>query len=78
MSQVLNENEVYYVFDEQEEVSYNFDATQVVPSLYVKFPQHEQDNEETNLAVLASQSKAFDFLNDPAEDIYNLNDGKPV
>lgn len=25
-----------------------------------------------------SNNEAFDFLNDPAEDIYSLNDGKPL
>ena len=65
---------------------YNFAATAVVPSLYIP-PQNwrqsipasqKQKSDELDLASLAERSKAFDFLNDPAEDIYDLNDGMPV
>ena len=32
----------------------------------------------SDLARIAKASKAHDWLRDPAEDIYNLNDGKPA
>jgi hypothetical protein len=58
---------------------YNSAATEVVPSLYVMIPaSQEQKSDDLDLASLAEQSKAFDFLNDPAENIYDLNDGKSV
>ena len=30
------------------------------------------------LTILAGQSRSFDFLADPREDIYSLEDGEPV
>lgn len=37
-----------------------------------------EDPEDEELSAAASGGGAFDFLNDPAEDIYTLSDGKPV
>ncbi|MFH0765745.1 MAG: hypothetical protein V2A61_04925 [Calditrichota bacterium] len=37
---------------------------------------HERDEEQEWLKALAS-NPAFNFLNDPREDIYTLEDGKP-
>lgn len=39
----------------------------------------EDDNEwdEAEWLKAAARNPAFDFLNDPAEDIYSLSDGKP-
>jgi len=38
----------------------------------------EEDFKENEWLKAASKNEAFDFLNDEAEDIYTLNDGKPV
>ena len=39
----------------------------------------EEDDEwdEAQWLQAAARNPAFDFLNDPAEDIYSLSDGKP-
>ena len=37
---------------------------------------NEQDDEKLWMDSI-SKNPAFDFLNDPAEDIYTLNDGEP-
>lgn len=38
----------------------------------------EEDFNESEWLKAASKNDAFDFLNDEAEDIYTLEDGKPV
>ena len=43
----------------------------------VLFPEAEDLNESEWLQA-ASKNKAFDFLNDPDEDIYSLVDGKSL
>jgi hypothetical protein len=43
----------------------------------VLFPESEDFNESEWLQA-ASKNEAFDFLNDPEEDIYSLTDGKPL
>ena len=43
----------------------------------VLFPESEDLNESEWLQA-ASKNEAFDFLNDPDEDIYSLSDGKPL
>jgi hypothetical protein len=43
----------------------------------VLFPEDE-DVSEKEWMKAASNNEAFDFLNDPEEDIYSLADGKPV
>ena len=51
-----------------------------VPTLVrviVLFPESEDLNESEWLQA-ASKNEAFDFLNDPDEDIYSLRDGKPL
>jgi hypothetical protein len=42
----------------------------------VLFPESE-DVHENEWMQAASKNEAFDFLNDPDENIYSLNDGKP-
>lgn len=37
-----------------------------------------EEIEEAEWLRAASQNSAFDFLNDSAEDIYTLEDGKPL
>ncbi len=43
----------------------------------VLFPESEDLN-ESEWMQSASKNEAFDFLNDPKEDIYSLTDGKPL
>ena len=43
----------------------------------VLFPESEDLN-ESDWSQAASKNEAFDFLNDPDEDIYSLTDGKPL
>ena len=43
----------------------------------VLFPESEDLNESEWLEA-ASKNEAFDFLNSPEEDIYSLEDGKPL
>ncbi|MDQ6786912.1 MAG: hypothetical protein M3033_08905 [Acidobacteriota bacterium] len=38
----------------------------------------EEDYNESEWLRAASKNDAFDFLNDEAEDIYTLEDGKPL
>ncbi len=45
--------------------------------IIVLFPESE-DFGENEWQQAASKNKAFDFLNDPDEDIYTLADGKPT
>jgi phosphopantothenoylcysteine synthetase/decarboxylase len=44
----------------------------------VLFDGDTTDFGEKEWMKAASKNEAFDFLNDEAEDIYNLEDGKPV
>ena len=39
---------------------------------------HSHAPSAEELSALAQKSGAFDFLNDPAEDIYTIKDGKPA
>lgn len=43
----------------------------------VLFPETEELSENEWLQA-ASKNEAFDFLNEPEEDIYSLADGKPL
>lgn len=43
----------------------------------VLFPESE-DLSETEWLQAAAKNDAFDFLNEPDEDIYTLADGKPI
>ena len=38
----------------------------------------DDDDEEKTWLKSISNNPEFDFLNDPEEDIYSLNDGKPL
>ncbi|MBC6409661.1 MAG: hypothetical protein GDA42_04270 [Ekhidna sp.] len=42
------------------------------------FDPEETDNEDSLYLKSISNNPAFDFLNDPAEDIYSLTDGTPI
>ncbi len=59
--------------------------TSVVPSKYI-FTQpgdwvvvtNESEASDEEILHFTLKSKSFEFLNDPAEDIYRLDDGEPV
>ena len=63
-----------------------FDFNQVcVPSLYVVLPQagwkvtiDEEEATDGEMLRCLEKSEHFDFLNNPEENIYGLDDGKPV
>ena len=40
--------------------------------------EEKTDDEESLYLKSISNNPAFDFLNDPAEDIYSLTDGMPI
>ena len=44
----------------------------------VFFDEEKADSEENLYLKFISGNPAFDFLNDPAEDIYSLTDGTPI
>ena len=44
----------------------------------IMYAENEETNEEQLWMRAISNNPAFDFLNDPEEDIYSLNDGKPL
>jgi hypothetical protein len=54
------------------------DKTETIASSHVYVPLVPPDpTAEQNLRIIES-SGAFDFWNDPQEDIYSLNDGQPI
>jgi len=70
----LTPNDQYYDF-----------AIVHVPSLYVygqadtwRATVPETELSDSELLRLAEATGQFDFLNDPAEDVYSPNDGEPV
>jgi len=60
-----------------QETYYDFSICQPAPSGYIqwKYTVEATDQEIINYAA---QSPTFDFLNEPEEDIYCLDDGEPV
>ncbi len=50
-----------------------YDVSVVLPIV-----QETVEMTDKELLLLMSQSKAFDFWNDEAEDIYSLSDGEPL
>jgi hypothetical protein len=51
--------------------------TPTLVRVIVLFPESEDLNESEWLHA-AAKNEVFDFLNDPAEDIYSIKDGKPL
>lgn len=81
--QTIRDN--YGILSQAQEDYYDFRAARVVPSGYI-FPQpgdwvlitNEPEASDEEILRFAMKSKSFEFLNDPAEDIYGLDDGDPV
>lgn len=56
------------------------------PLTKITFPEHQkvklviEENEIPTklIAVVAEKSRSFNFLKKPQEDIYTINDGKPI
>ena len=44
----------------------------------IMYTENEETSEEQLWMRSISNNPAFDFLKDPEEDIYSLNDGKPL
>lgn len=59
---------------------YDFSVNQNVPSIYICWDKTIADKEATDEEILrhAAQSPAFAFLKEPEENIYTLEDGKPL
>lgn len=45
--------------------------------VYIISDDDEEDLSLRELTMLLKNNPAYDFLNDPEEDIYTINDGKP-
>ncbi len=45
--------------------------------VFILVPDEEADIDETEWLHAAAKNPSYDFLNDPEEDIYTMNDGKP-
>lgn len=79
METVMNAIEVTGVLDEDNHLRLDEPVPFRVPArvraiiLFVEQPEFD----EREWLQAASRNPAFDFLNDPAEDIYTLADGKP-
>lgn len=46
--------------------------------LVIIWSDHEDEVGEAEWMAAAARNPLFDFLADPAEDIYTLNDGEPI
>lgn len=42
------------------------------------WPDHENEVSEVEWMAAAARNPLFDFLADPAEDVYTLKDGEPI
>jgi hypothetical protein len=77
--------EKFAFFPNTQQDYYDSRIATVVPSKYI-FTQpgdwvlitNEPEASDEEILRHAMKSKSFEFLNDPAEDIYSLADGEPV
>lgn len=74
-----------YTIQQQQEQYYNFNQAYVVPSIYIELPKAgwtvtvaEEEATDKEILRCLEKSGQFDFLNNPEEDIYKLDDGDPV
>ncbi len=59
-------------------IDYNLDISEKKVRILILLDEENSENQEEKLWMRSiSKNPAFDFLNDPAEDIYSLNDGEP-
>ncbi len=72
---------------EDDESAYDLDYSKAHPNRFagnisedrrVVLPPESEDVDEREWLQAAAKNEAFDFLNDPDEDIYTLADGKPL
>lgn len=54
-----------------------YEALRLVPGRIVLLMAEESDMDEAEWLGAAARNPAFDFLNDPVEDIYTPSDGQP-
>ena len=73
-----------FIVSPSQEQYYDFSHIHV-PSYYIvaskenwRLTQDEQEATYEEVLRHMEKSKSFDFLNDPEEDIYELEDGEPV
>lgn len=60
-------------------IDYQLDRTEQKVRVLILFEDEKSNNDEEKLWMNSiSSNPAFDFLNDPEEDIYSLNDGEPL
>ena len=59
-------------------IDYNLNKPDRNVRILIMFDEDYSEKEEENLMVHSfSNNPAFDFLNDPAENIYSVKDGEP-
>ena len=73
----------YVIFNEEDKCY--FGLNQIEPSRYVlslcndwKFYENFEEATDEDILRFVENSSAFDFLKDPEEDIYSLNDGEEI
>jgi hypothetical protein len=74
-----------YVVDQPEPQYYDFKQSYVVHSLYIVLPATgwkvtvaEEEATDREILRYLEKSGGFDFLKNPEEDIYGMDDGEPV
>jgi len=81
MQSTLNAIEVTGIVSDARNLQLDEDLPENISSkvrVIVLYSANGEEIEETEWLRTASQNSAFDFLNDSAEDIYTLEDGKPL
>ena len=59
-------------------IDYKLDRTEQKVRVLILFEDEKYNDEEKLWMNSISNNPAFDFLNNPEEDIYSLNDGEPI
>ena len=81
MQATLNAIEVTGVVSDSRNLQLDEDLPENISSkvrVIVLYSTNGDEIEDAEWLRAASQNEAFDFLNDSAEDIYTLEDGKPL
>ena len=81
MQETLNAIEVTGIVSDARNLQLDEDLPENISSkvcVIVLYSANGEEIGETEWLRAASQNSAFDFLNDSAEDIYTLEDGKPL
>jgi hypothetical protein len=81
MQETLNAIEVTGIVSDARNLQLDEDLPENISSkvrVIVLYSANGEEIEETEWLRAASRNSAFDFLNDSTEDIYTLEDGKPL